>query len=405
MLFNKINFINIVKKIIHFLGFKVNSDYKIYPLYKKNIFKKNYQKRVLISYLIEPFTVGVSLAHSNLKECYTAAEIFDKFGYNVDVIDFSYKRKINYKKYEVIYGMGEALEQSFYYNSTNKLIRIFYATGCNPLYANLVTVLKVRDFNDKHNKLLLASSRLMSNAGFAQVLLSNFVIVLGNNFVLNTYTMFDSKKQNRYLNLNAFYNDVYKIDLNEKNFKVAKKNFLWFGSTGILHKGLDILLDIFHKREDIYLHICGASQKEVGFFEYYQNVLSKSSNIINHGFVQMESAKFKEIMNVCGFVISPSVSEGGAPSLLNVMANGGLVPIATRSSGIDLDELGWVVEVEDNHVEGFDKVLNEVCLINESELRNKAMNAKKVVRDKYTFHKYQNELEKIITTAIQKNTI
>jgi hypothetical protein len=49
-------------------------------------------------------------------ECYTAAEIFNELDYVVDVINFESNKKIDYKKYDVIYGMGKALENSFYFN-------------------------------------------------------------------------------------------------------------------------------------------------------------------------------------------------------------------------------------------------------------------------------------------------
>jgi hypothetical protein len=118
------------------------------------------------------------------------------------------------------------------------------------------------------------------------------VIVLGNDFVLKTYTDYDTEKSERYKNLNAFYYDINNTDLNKKNFKEAKKHFLWFGSTGSLHKGLDILIEIFSNRNDIILHICGMNKNENNFIKFYEQNFNKCKNIINHGFVKIKSKNF-----------------------------------------------------------------------------------------------------------------
>ena len=48
-------------------------------------------------------------------------------------------------------------------------------------------------------------------------------------------------------------------------------------------------------------------------------------------------------MSECAFVVHPSISEGGSPSVLNVVANGGLIPVCSKACGVDLPEDGSVV--------------------------------------------------------------
>ena len=192
----------------------------------------------------------------------------------------------------------------------------------------------MRDFLTCTGRICCLRRNFLEQSPYLQTFLSDGVVVLGNDFVLDTYKNYDKQGAERFKNLNAFFYDVYDIDLSKKDFSKAKEHFLWFGSSGLLHKGLDLLIDIFSKRRDIYLHICGASKKEKDFFDYYGPALSKSKNIINHGFVDIKSEEFKNIMDQCAFIIFPSVSEGGAPAVLNTIANGGLIPILTKSTGL-----------------------------------------------------------------------
>ena len=45
--------------------------------------------------------------------------------------------------------------------------------------------------------------------------------------------------------------------------------------------------------------------------------------------------KFEEILLSCSFAIFPSCSEGGCPSTLTVIGNGGLIPIITKETTIE----------------------------------------------------------------------
>ena len=58
-----------------------------------------------------------------------------------------------------------------------------------------------------------------------QNILSDSVIVLGNDFVKNTYLQYDDEKQ-RYKNLDAFYFDIINPDISKKDFRKARRNFI-----------------------------------------------------------------------------------------------------------------------------------------------------------------------------------
>lgn len=356
----------------------------------RNVFKKQHDKHVLISYVTTPFLKKGGVSHSNWLECQTAAEIFDQLGYCVDVIPLTASAKgIDIEKYTFVYGLGEVLIEAF---RCPKIRTIVYAPGCSSRYSRPATLKALRRFYDSHGMFIPESSRLCLD--FSEVLyFADLIIALGNDFVAETYRV-DGLRQN-IRSLKAFHYDVYDINLIEKDFTRAKGSFLWFGSKGVVHKGLDIVLDIFRKRKDINLIICGAGPRESAFFECYEKELGNSiCNIKNLGFIDLKGSLFKEVMDECCAVLSPSASEGGAVAVLNVMANGGLVPIVSRSTGLDADKYGFVFdELSTACVE---EQIDRLLAYDEEKLRALAVQIKDDTRSEYSFAGYKQNLERII---------
>lgn len=398
----------LAKKLNHFFNSFTRRDGKAVSadeLLMVDVFNRNYNKKALLSYIKQPFLEGIKFHHSNYLECHTAAEVLDELGYRVDVVDlFDNTTKIKYSEYEVIYGLGIPFEKVFYSPNPEAIVKIFYSTGCNPFFSYKVSALQVRDFYLSSGRLVPQSSRVSEIFWTFQYLLSDYVIALGNQFVTNTY-----KDANPLLNchpVNAFYFDVYDIDLEAKDFNLAKTNFLWFGSTGLLHKGLHLLIDIFSKRPEITLHICGASKSETQFWEYYQPIVDRCSNIIDYSFVDIKSKQFNNLMDSCAYCIFPSVSEGGSPALLNTMANGGLIPVASKACGVDIDEFGFVFD--ELNIKEVERQIDAVLRLNIVELKEKSILIKDTVRQKYHYSLYKENITKMISKAIngcyEKNT-
>ncbi|MBY0427162.1 MAG: glycosyltransferase, partial [Cytophagales bacterium] len=248
------------------------------------------------------------------------AEIFDQLGYRVDAIHYNDEvTEIDFNNYDIIFGFGEPLERSFYMPTLKGTIRIYYGTGNHFHFINPASINRVKELYEKTGVLMVISARYATRMWSLQNVLSDAMIVLGNEFTANTYRATFNK--NIYTLPASFYK-VMNIDLSHKNFGKARNNFLWFGSNGVVHKGLDILLEIFDKRKEINLHICGLKPYESEFVKYYSDILTKRENIKNYGFIELKSPQFAELMMQCAFVIFPSASEGGCASVITVMGNG-----------------------------------------------------------------------------------
>ncbi len=361
--------------------------------YLKNVFNTNFKKKVLLSYITSAFLINNNFEHTNLLECYTAGEIFRNLGYNVDVINYNtvYDR-IDFSNYDIVYGLGDnfALALNKFTASVHPKT-ILYGTGVSSTYAKSVTLKKSVDFYNRTGMRILTSFR--SSVSLDQVMFSDHIIALGNEFTRKTYLVDRGNKS--IANLNAFYYDVYDINLNKKDYQKCSKNILWFGSGGLLHKGLDLAIDAIRDFPDLTLHICGANTNELEFCTYYSDaLLGKIPNIVNHQFVKINKLEFRKLMNLCGAVLSPSISEGGAVALLNVMANGGLIPITSEASGVDVNEFGIMInELTLSEVKGS---LQRYYEIAPSELMVKSKIAKNEIRKNYSYDIYRENLYKCI---------
>jgi len=294
-----------------------------------NVFKREHDKSVLISYITAPFTAK-SFFHTNYYEATSAAKIFDELCYTVDVIN--YNEKIPpLDKYDVIYGFGDVFQEYFDSGFTQKKT-IYYGTGMHVCHQNTATLKRVKDVFKKKGVWLTKSSRFVKNSWTHQTSLVDAIIALGNDACAKTYRQhYDGE----IFSLPApFYKtmDAHNILLNRHHG--ADKSYLWFGSSGLVHKGLDLCLEYFKTRADLNLHICGIDMSEVDFINTYRIELYELPNIHVHGFVNIESESFKQILLSCSFAILPSCSEGGGASVLTAIGNGALVPIITRETSI-----------------------------------------------------------------------
>ena len=383
-LFSKISFLT---------GYSINITR--YNKLLKNVFKTKFNKNVLISYILDPFLYGIKYSHTNYMECYTAAESFKELGFNVDVVNFMNECTIDFRNYDVVYGFGHALENSFYSEYAENIIKIYYSTGACPFFWNKESTLRILNFKYNKKKIIPQSGRLVEYFWPLQLIMSDYNICLGNQFMANTYLNINPNLNIR--TLNNFFYDVYDIDLSKKDYNESKNHFLWFGSAGLIHKGLDILIDIFSERNDIVLHICGASKNEIKFFKYYKQIIKVSKNIIDHGFINIESDDFKHLMNNCVFVLLPSAAEGQPGSILNVMANGGLIPIVSEASGLDVYDYGYILKSIEK--ENIINIINKILLLTERELYDKSLKTKSVVREEYSYQKYKENIKKYLSDA------
>lgn len=365
----------------------------------KNYFKTKFKENVLISYITSPFKNGIHLRHTNQAEALEIAKVFNELGYNVDIVDYDFEGSLDYNKYSIIFGFGEPLIKSFY-NRNHKILTVYYGTGMHVAHQNYATLKRIEDVYKKTGKWLLESGRIVDKAWSVQTSLVDNIITLGNDEVVNSYQKYFSKK---IYNIPVSYYKLFDQEeiLRNKNFGDAKNHFLWFGSSGLIHKGLDLLLEVFKEMPDLYLHICGSIDNEPKFKAIFYEELYNTKNIHTHGYQNIQSKSFKDIINKCAFVIFPSCSEGEPSSVINVMVYG-LIPIVTNTAGIRIKDFG--IEIKELTKASVKESIVKAVNLSEDEIEKRSMKCANDTINNHSIEKYSSELKKVLIEILGKKS-
>ena len=357
------------------------------------LFKRKNKKSVLISYITTPFVSKLSFSHTNQQECYTIASIFDELGYNVDVVNYDDRDiKIDYSKYSVLYGLGDPIENYYLLNKIGKTVVMLYMPGSYLQYSNSLCAKRVKEFYQKTGLFYPNAARIVASNWTWSHHMADLLIVLGNKTVVDTYSQLE---HHNIKNLNAFFYRNNTIDISKKDFDKAKNNYLWFGNSGSIHKGLDLVLDYFSNNHECTLHVCGVDEAETTTI--FKTAFAKS-NIINHGRVDVMGQEFANIMMKCGFCVYPSVSEGGAVSVLTCMGNGGLYPIITKSTGLDCFEN--VIEMNTITLDEFTKAIEKSRSITAIDLKVHSIEISNKTKELYTLDNFYLNLKQILQSSL-----
>jgi glycosyltransferase involved in cell wall biosynthesis len=358
-----------------------------------NIFKTNFSKKVLISYLTGPFVREMSKSNSNYLESIKIAEIFHQQKYQVDVMQYNAKFKnIKFKNqnYNLVFG----LEPNFLMavDRFHPKESIYYATGAHYLFQNQAEKKRLENLYQRKNFRLRQIRRVQvhDSSSFADA-----VICIGNDWTKSTYK--NHVKQIEMINVSAYSFFPYPKIKKEKNWAEARKNFLWFGSYGAVHKGLDLLLEIFPKHPELNLYICGGIENEEGFVKLYHRELYQTINIHFIGWVNPDSDRFKNLMLKCGYSILPSCSEGMSGAVATTM-HSGLIPVVTKETGLDIKDCGIILK--DASLEEIEKVILSFKYKSISWYKKMAQKAYEQAQRDFTLDKFTQDfkraLEKIL---------
>lgn len=308
-----------------------------------NIFKTEYEKNALLSYRLGPFEnlEKDSYVHSNFKEARYIAKALSESKFNVDVIHYLDNSPVQHGKYDLIMGFGIAFESSFYDNK-RKLKRIYYGTGFSPDFVNIQTTKAVHSEFLKEGFWQGQMGRVVKFNWPFQLYYSDLLLILGNSLVASSYY---NSGYSKIESINCFFHsnlNLKKDELYDKMGMVDKLHFSWFGSGGIIHKGLlnviRVLLRVKSEGFNVRLYLCGVP---MGDFQYLETVFENLYDVvINCGFISLESKEDIKKLSSVSFNLFPSVSEGGAPAVLNLLAICGIPTVCSQYVGLDQEVIG-----------------------------------------------------------------
>jgi glycosyltransferase involved in cell wall biosynthesis len=357
---------------------------------------------VLISYIVEPFLLksGKPLpnSHTHYWECYQMAQTFLDMGYCVDVIQFYNDIFLPQKKYAFFIETRWNLDRCAPFLNKD-CIKIFHADTADTLFQNAAEASRLLALQQRRGVTLLPRRNERPNQGLEY---ADCATVLGNEFTMNT--------------LKYAQKPLYRVPLStqvvypwseEKDFDACRKNFLWFGSNGLVHKGLDLVLEAFAQMPDCHLTICGPISKEEDFVEAFYKELYQTPNIHAVGWIDIKSQKFKNILDKCVGIVYPSCSEGGGGSVINCM-HAGLIPIVSYEASVDVEE-DYGVILQEISIKEIKSQVQKISNMPTNKLKQMARKSWEFVRANHTKEKftenYRKTIEKILKNHSLKNEV
>lgn len=305
------------------------------------------QKRILISYLdyrrVDNALNG-TLPHTNMAEFIQIIKEFINRNFVIDICGHNCIdgfEDISNVKYDYIFGMGEVFRRAVKCNPEAYIIEYFTE---NPYWFSKQEEKKRNDYYLQRIGKGVALQRTGRYYHENDENLANTIVCMGNpqyfaHCGVPVYRILPS----------AFYNKCYHQELAKRSLTT----FLVFGTEGFIHKGLDLLLEIFSKHLDWTLIVCGKNFKKECEVHGYKI----SDNIKDYGFIDVDSQKFLKICQECGFIVLPSCSEGASTAVETAMRHG-IIPVIMQNMLIEEPETCFIT-VSNALIETVEKTLKE----------------------------------------------
>jgi len=286
-------------------------------------------KRALLSYLVTPLFAKPDhpdyFTHTTFARIHEMVWVLNEMGYTVDVIDYrdtSFRPK---RRYDLFIGHKAVNFTTIASDLADDTVRIFFASESYWRHNNAREAERLAAFEKRHGVRLAPERRVVVDED-AALAAADGVIGMGNACTAETYAGFSPV-----IMLDGF---SPADNTRQSGEKAPDRDFLFFSGSGAVHKGLDLLLDVFMRSEDHHLWICW--EPEPAFLDVYAAELERRPNIHLMGRVRVRSEEFYSIIARCGFVILPSCSEGQSQALVECM-NQGVVPVFSEACGLDGD--------------------------------------------------------------------
>lgn len=351
--------------------------------------------RVLLSYLIDAFLLPPGQAlpneHTNYWEALQIAATFLELGYCVDVISHRNNLFVPGRRYDFFIDIRWNM-QRLSGQLNPDCIKIAHLDTAHILFHTTAEMNRLLALQRRRGVTLLPRRLERPNLGIEH---ADFATLLGNDFTASTYAY--------------AHKPIYRIPIStpvlypcpeEKDFDACRHRFLWLGSRGMVHKGLDLLLEAFTRMPECHLTVCGPVRDEPDFENAYHDELYSSPNIDVHGWTDIAGDAFRELVNTSVGLVYASCSEGQSGAVLSCM-HAGLIPIVSRESGVDVDAAFGLV-LRTSSIEEICEAVKAITTLPAERLREMAHAAWIFARTHHTRDKFAEVYRSAIDDIIAR---
>lgn len=281
------------------------------------------QKKILLCYLDYSRTVRElqqNFGHTNRQEMMQMIRVCMENDWCIDVCgcnDFSAREQLRADYYDYIIGFGDNFRYAREINP--KAYAVIYMTE-NPYDISYARESERLSYFKERTGRTFHLERTGVYYKKDDEKKADAVICLGDE------TYFSADKKVIRIWPSALKNPTFQLDFSEKK----TTNFMVYGTDGFVHKGNDILIEIFAKHPEWRLYLCGARGREKAKEAGYE----LPANVQPLGFVDTMSEEFNAIVKKCYYLLLPSCSEAPSTAVLTGMRHG-MLPVVSRGLGLE----------------------------------------------------------------------
>ena len=339
---------------------------------------------VVLSYLTDCFA-GDAAAHyhTNRWECRCMARVLTAAGYQVDAIDTGNQRYRPPADCAAVIDLHSNLERlaALVPPTTRKIL---HATGAHWEFQNRAEQARLAALQVRRSVSLPARRQVPPSRAIE---VADFATTTGNAFTIGTFA-FAGKPMHR-VPLSSTYTQDWPAT---KDYAAARTRFLWLGSHGLVHKGLDLVLEAFAQTPELQLTVAGPVGSEPDFAAVYRRELALP-NVRVLDWVDTASSAFRELLATHAAVVYPSCSEGGGGSVITCL-HGGLVPIVTREASVDVADFGFTLPSV--AVEDLVAALRQAAALAPADLARRSRAAWELARRQHTRENFERVFRQLV---------
>jgi glycosyltransferase involved in cell wall biosynthesis len=340
----------------------------------------------LESFLSPPDDAGLR-SHTAFWRSAQIARTFLDLGYRVDVISPRNTGFVPRKPYSIVLDTRRILEQ-IVPALDEACVKIVWLDLAQTLFHNAAEARRLLALQVRRG-ITLPPARFTAPSRAIEI--ADVGMTSGNDFTIGTF---------RYAG-----KPIYRLPIicqpspwpDDKDHAACRRRFLWFGSQGFLHKGLDLVLEAFAGLPDHHLTVAGPLHEEQDFVRAFHRELFETPNIETVGWVDMESERFRSIARRCVAVLHPSCSEAGSTSTMHCM-HSGMVPVVSHEAAVDVDDFGVIVKGE--RVEDVRDAVLRISAMPPAELEQRSREAWTSARSYHTVQSFVVEYRKAIESIL-----
>jgi glycosyltransferase involved in cell wall biosynthesis len=351
--------------------------------------------RVLLSYIVDPFLLPPgaepSHAHTHDWECREMARAWREAGYAVDAIHWTNTGFEPDGPYDVLIDPRLNLER-LGPRMGPECLKVLHAETAhhgfhNPAQEARRAALRERREVELPPERMLEVNRALEHA--------DAITLVGNRFTAGTYAPDGSARPGKPIFRVPLSNAFQYPFPEDRDLESARRRFVWFGSGGLVHKGLDLVLEAFAGLPDLHLTVCGPVDREPEFEREYWRELYRTPNIRTEGWIDAApGGRFQRIARESIATVYPSCSEGGGGSVITCM-HAGLIPVVTAEASVDVaPERG--VPIPEATVDGVRRAVTGLAESPAAELEAMARAAWSHVREHHTRESFARDYRRVV---------